>query len=231
MGTKRPHQEDTSTPHKLIKSNQKQSSDSSDCPICLEQCSDSNQCFQLECCNRSLAKDSARQTVHKTCFFSGCRHALESAVKNGERLMWMTDERFRSILRCPRCRASLPFQRRLSIEKHYLVIQYEWTDKTPIAQATHQYLGEQTISTEQALFFPTILGHVDDPTAALRSKDFNGPTAYNISNCGARVIGEPNKAPVFIPQPRRQLLGVVLPPSQTRWCGPTPPSGESIPPH
>jgi len=90
---------------------------------------------------------------HKTCCVSCVRHTLESAVKNGERLMWMTDERLRSMIRCPRCRASLPFQRSLSIENHYLVIQYEWTDKTPIAQATHQYLGDDHISTEQAAKF------------------------------------------------------------------------------
>jgi len=126
--------------------------------------------------------------------------------------MRMTDERFRSMFRCPRCRASLPFQRSLSIEKQNLVIQYEWTDKTPIAQATHQYLGDETISTEKVLFFATIMGQVDDPTAALRSKEFNGPTAYNMSFGGARVIGETNKAPVNIPQPDRQLLGVVVQP-------------------
>lgn len=213
MGTKRPStdvEDIDSPPHKLIKSNPKES-DCSDCPICLESCHVTDQCFALDCCNRSLADDSPRQMCHKTCFFSAGRHTLESAVKNGERLMWMTDERLRSILRCPRCRADLPLRRSLSIEKQSLVIQYEWTDGTPIAQATHAYLQDNTISDEKALFYATIVGPVDDPASVLHSTRVKGLTVYVLPHRIHGVLSEPVKANVTITNPRRQLLGVVVP--------------------
>ena len=218
MGTKRPLtdvEESPCPPHKLIKSNPKQSNPQqsnpkqcSDCPICLESCHDPNQCFALDCCNRSLANDSPRQMCHKTCFFSASRHTLESAVKNGERLMRMTDERFQSMFRCPRCRASLPFQRSLSIEKQSLVFQYEWIDGTPIAQATFDLINDNAVSTEKVLFFSTIIGRVKDPDTALRSNDVKRPHIYRFARGGkSYTVGsiEPNKPGL---NARQRLLGV-----------------------
>ena len=196
MGTKRPltDQEDTSTPHKLIKSNPKQSnpqqSDCSDCPICLESCHDPNQCFALDCCNRSLAKDSVPQMIHKTCFFASCRHALESAVLKGEKPITMTDERLHELLKCPRCRTALPFKRKVTVKNCGFHATISWLDGTCLASfAVNVDYCHGTLKNERALFFRTIVGVVDDLKEALKSDSLQSCVFYEVK----QMFGEPQK--------------------------------------
>jgi len=208
-----------------------------DCPICLEACSPHHS-FQLDCCNRHLATDAARQRVHKTCLFSLARHALESAVLKGDKPITMTDERLRDLLKCPRCRTALPFQRTMKVtSRGGFHADIKWLDGTLLAEASvNAGSCHGVLRNERVLFFRTVLGAVTDLQDALRSDGLTTSKCYGIQ----QMLGAPTpivdvRHPFFgflakpknwgvTPQPPRDhqepLLGVYQPPSSGCFLDP-----------
>lgn len=200
MGTKRPSPSVCGAPHK--KQSLEKQSDCSDCPICLESCHDENQCFTLDCCNRSLANDSVPQRCHKTCVFSHIRHTIETEVQKGRSLMFMADGELSHIVKCPRCREYIPLTRTYCNANGHLGCNIRFQG-WPFAEAC--IFAKKYQTREDSVFYATVVGKINNPEECVKNRECFSVKQYNRLPSGKIENGVFTTPLEDIPSPIRVL--------------------------